>query len=693
MAPSSPTNGTELIPDASPDDPRQDATAERKRQQLEHVLAHTTEGIIIINHEGTVAYANAAAGRFFGRAPEQLIGEMIGRPSAEAAAQELQLYTPEEVRTVEMDSRPIEWEDEQGWLVNLHDVTDRKRSETELRQAAIFFEEAHEGVMITDAQKRIVTVNRAFTQITGYSADEAQGRTPRLLSSGLHDHAFYRAMWHAIRTRGQWSGEIWNRRRDGVTYPQLLTIREIRDRAGYLTHYIGVFSDLSRLKAYQNQLEQLAHTDPLTGLPNRLLFQDRVGQALRSVDSESPTVAVFIIDLNDFKSINDSLGHAAGDEVLARVADRLGSIEVPGWGMPEAYTVARLGGDEFGVLIPDLADPRDAGDLAAHFARAIEVPVPVGDHNIPLSAHMGMSVYPDQATTEAELMQQADSAMYQAKREGLGQRFFSEELTEQARERLELGTELRRALERDELQLHYQLQIDLLSGRWIGIEALARWPHPERGWISPGQFIPLAERVGLIGTLGHWVLEQACRQAQAWREQGLEVGRMSVNVSAPQLARGDLPEQVDAILARTGLPPEGLALEITESVLMEQEQYVAEQLQALRARGIAIALDDFGTGYSSLSYLKEFPVDELKIDRSFVDGLPHDEQVLKINRAIIALGESLRFTVIAEGIETPSQQQLLIREGCNRAQGFLYARPLAAEEAEHALRAGTPFGA
>ena len=651
------------------------AQALREREnQLDYLLANTTEGILVVDPQGTIVYANATAGELFNRSPGDLLGGSFGFPVTATHPQEIELRTPEkETRTVEMRVREVHWEGATARLLNLHDITERKRVEMELRRAAIVFEEAHEGILITGADAQIVAVNRAFTEITGYSEAEILGHNPRVLSSGYHDASFYAAMWEAIEQRGYWSGEIWNRRRDGTAFAALVTIREVRDEAGYRTHFLAVFSDISRVKEYQQQLERMMHMDPLTGLPNRLLFHDRLDQALVSSQRGGRPLAVLSLDINDFGTINDSLGHSVGDQILELLGERLqGAID-------EEDTVARLGGDEFGVLAPQLQNLEDAVTLAERILAGTDAPFVVEGQEIPVTTRIGLSVYPDQASTGAELIQQADTAMYQAKREGITYRFFSEELTEQARERVQLAAELRQALAQGQIVAHYQPQVDLASGRWLGLEALARWHHPEHGWISPGRFIPVAERTGLIVRLGESVLEQACAQARAWLEDGYALERMAVNIAAPQLGEADFVERVCATLERTGLGAEHLELEITESLLVDPDEGAVSKLQRLREIGITVAIDDFGTGYSALSYLKDLPVDRLKIDRSFVDGLPDDPHVSAISRAITALGNSLGFVVIAEGIETEAQHAALLEEGCDQGQGFLFGRPLAPE--------------
>ncbi|MCG5538654.1 EAL domain-containing protein [Halorhodospira sp. 9622] len=657
-----------------------ESRAREREHQLDRVLSNTAEGILVVDDHGRIVYANATAGTLTGHPPAELIGQVFGFPVATGAPQEIELRTGEGgSRIVEMRARTMRWEGDPAFVLNLHDVTERKRVERELRQAAIVFEEAREGVIITDAEATIVAVNRAFTRITGYEEDQALGRNPRFLASGFHSQAFYEAMWEAIRSHGYWTGEIWNRRNDGTTFAELATIRELRDESGHPTHYIGVFSDISRIKEYQSQLERVMHLDPLTELPNRLLFQDRLEQALRQHQRQrrrggDSTVAVLIVDLSDFRAVNDSLGHAIGDRTLRIIGERLDAA------VGDSATVARLSGDEFGVLLPQLVSTDDAAGTAERLIAAAEAPLEIEGHQIPITLRVGLSTFPDQAQGASVLLEQADAAMYEAKSEGVGYRFFSEELTERARERIELGAELRQALASDALDLHFQPQADLASGQWIGLEALLRWPHPERGPISPARFIPVAEHAGLMGQLGAWVLRRACRQYQALLRNGRDWGRLAVNITAPELADPGFVGRVLSTLDETGLPPDRLELEITESLLVNTDTRVIARLDELRRHGVRVAVDDFGTGYSALSYLKDLPVDRLKIDRSFVDNVDQPSRGATITRAILALGHSLELEVIAEGIETVAQRDALLEAGCLQGQGYLLARPAPLEQ-------------
>ncbi len=647
-----------------------------REEQLQQVFLSMTEGVLVVDDAGSVQYANPAVAELFARSAEALRGEALGLPIGGPDAQEIELHPARGLpRTVEMRVRPIHWGGNQAHLVNLRDITERKRVESELRRAAIVFEEAREGILVTDADQRIVAVNPAFTEMTGYPESEVLDRTPRILRSGLHDEAFYQSMWQSLHERGFWTGEVWNRCRDGTTFASLANIRAVVDGDGRITHYLSVLADISRIKEYQSQLERILHSDPLTGLPNRLLFHDRLEQALLATVQHTGLLAVLSLDLNDLKTINFSLGHHVGDAILQQFGQRLSRTLRP------EDTVARLGGDEFGILMPGVSDANEVTTILEQLRHEFDQPFRIGDRGIPMSASIGVSLFPQQQGEAGELFQQANAAMHEAKREGVAYRFFSEELTAQARERVQLGSDLREALKENALTVHFQPQVDLERRTWIGCEALIRWHHPCQGWIPPDRFIPVAERIGLIIPLGDWVLEQACQQGRAWLDAGYEIGRIGVNFAAPEIAAPDLEAKILAILARTGLPAERLEVEITESLLVDPDAVVVERLQRLRRHGITVAIDDFGTGYSALSYLRDLPVDRLKIDRSFIDPLPlpEDERVRTITGAIVHLGANLGFDVIAEGIETAAQSRTLRAMGCQQGQGYHYARPAPAD--------------
>ena len=583
-----------------------------------------------------------------------------------------------DIRLCELSAQLIAIGDEPCLLSIARDVTERQAMQLKLQQAATVFESTAEGVMITDTEQRIIAVNRAFSEITGYSEVEALGKTPSLLASGQHDSAFYSAMWFQLEKHGHWQGEIWNRRKNGETYPEWLTISAVRDKTRKITHFVGVFADISSLKQAQARLDHQAHHDPLTGLPNRMLFETRLRTALEDARADDRQGAVLFIDLDRFKHINDSLGHPVGDQLLSSIATRLKEQ------LRDIDTVARLGGDEFIILLPGLHQASDAELVAQKLLNCFNRPFTVEDNDLFISASIGISLYPDDGLDVATLVKNADAAMYHSKAKGRNRvELYTRNLTFQATERMAMEQELRRAIERDELCLYYQPKLCLRTRQLVGAEALIRWPHPVFGEIPPDRFIPMAEETGLILTLGDWVLEQACRQMQQWQSQHATFGPLSVNLAGAQLRQPLLFERIAQLLEDHHLAPHLLQLEITEGFIMNQAEEALAILHQLKALGVQLAIDDFGTGYSSLSYLKRLPLDILKIDQSFVRGLPDDPNDAAITRAIIALGRSMQLTVIAEGVETKAQELFLATEGCEQIQGFVISRPLPADAFAH----------
>ncbi|MBM7062242.1 EAL domain-containing protein [Pseudomonas sp. UL073] len=592
-------------------------------------------------------------------------------------------------RLCELSVQSILIGDEACMLTIARDITERQVMQEKLQQAATVFESTAEGVLITDTRQRITAVNRAFSEITGYSEAEALGQSPRLLASGQHDSAFYAAMWHQLADQGHWQGEIWNRRKSGELYPEWLTINAVHDPAGVITHFVGVFADISILKHAQARLDYQAHHDPLTGLPNRLLFESRLLAALNDAQADDRQGAVLFLDLDRFKHINDSLGHPVGDTLLKSIALRLRDQ------LRDIDTVARQGGDEFIILLPGLHQLDDAEHVAAKLLSCFDTAFQADDHEFFISASIGISLFPADGKDVATLVKNADAAMYRAKAKGRNRvELYTRDLTFQATERMALEHELRRALERNELSLHYQPKLALDSRRLTGAEALIRWQHPVLGDIPPDRFIPLAEENGLILPLGDWVLQEACRQMSVWHKQHAPFGPLSVNLAGAQLRQPLLAKRIAGLLDELQLPPQLLQLEITEGFIMSQTEEALAILHELKALKLELAIDDFGTGYSSLSYLKRLPLDTLKIDKSFVSGLPDDPHDAAIVRAIIALARSMQLTVIAEGVETQAQEDFLTREGCGQIQGFILSQALPAEQfSQHFLSPRHAIGA
>jgi diguanylate cyclase (GGDEF)-like protein/PAS domain S-box-containing protein len=554
------------------------------------------------------------------------------------------------------------------------------RASEALRQAAAVFENTRDGVLITDMTPSIVAINRAYTEITGYSQDDVLGHSPSVLKSGRHDRAFYQALWASVKETGHWQGEIWNRRKTGEIYPQSLSISTVHDEQGVARHYVGVFTDLSQIRQSEERLERLAHYDPLTGLPNRLLMQSRLKRAIEVAERHQQRVAVMYIDLDRFKNVNDSLGHTAGDALLVAIAQRLRNH------LPEGDTLARLGGDEFLRISETLQQPEQAASLAQTLIEQMTRSFTLaGGHEVFVGLSIGISLYPDDASTVAGLLQHAELAMYRAKQMGGNTcQFHIEALTAAASGRLALETRLRHALDRDEFVLHYQPVVDVISGQTVGVEALVRWQPPGEALVPPGEFISLAEQTGLIVPLGAWVLRTACRQARAWLDAGHPL-TLAVNLSGRQFKSVDVVELVRSALEDSRLPAAQLELELTESVLMDQVQASVATLDALKALGVRLSIDDFGTGYSSLAYLKRFPISTLKIDQGFVRGLPDDANDQVIAATIIAMAHSLGMDVIAEGVETQAQLDFLRSHGCEHYQGYLKSSPLPVAALEQLL--------
>jgi len=552
------------------------------------------------------------------------------------------------------------------------DITERKKAELELRQAATVFKNTQEGVMITDAEARILSVNNAFTLITGYTEEEVRGKRPDLLRSSRHSDDFFNDIDVSLRTSGFWQGELWNRRKNGDLYPQLTTINVVPNDRDEVAHYVTVFTDVSTIRASQQRLEFLARHDPLTHLPNRPMLFSRLEGAMLSAQRNRGLCALLLIDLDRFKDVNDSFGHLIGDSLLQQVAQRLKTRQ------RDNEMLARLGGDEFALWLEEIARPEDAGRIASDIIALLETPwfLP-NDAEVRMGGSVGIALYPGPASTPEELLQQADAAMYRAKKEGRARyQFFSSDLTENARRRIAMESQLRHAIDNGEMKLHFQPQIDSGSGRIVGAEALVRWHPPKGGLIAPDHFVPLAEETGLILALGRWVLRETCRIGRGWIDAGHSPHKLAVNVSARQLHNPGFAEEVLAILAETGFPAERLEIEMTESSLMPGQDEIVPQLQKLRSRGIQIAIDDFGTGYSSLAYLKRFPLDVLKIDRSFVENLAQRKDDREIITAIIQMGHTLGFRVVAEGVETVEQLAYLKEKGCDIYQGDLFSSPL-----------------
>jgi diguanylate cyclase (GGDEF)-like protein/PAS domain S-box-containing protein len=549
------------------------------------------------------------------------------------------------------------------------DASCRLAAEAQRRLAERIISRSSEGIMVTDAEGAIVDVNAAFEKITGYARADALGRDPTFLSSGRQDSEFYRQLWQTVRDTGCWQGELSNRRSNGEVYPAWLSLSTICDDAGCVAHYVGTFSDVSEAKAREASIQHMAHHDCLTGLPNRFLLTDRFKQVAAAAQRNDTRFALLFVDLDRFKNVNDTLGHVAGDQLLRGVAGRLQAM------VRSTDTISRQGGDEFIVLLGEIDAPEAAAQVASNLLQVLGEPFVLGGHQVTVTPSIGIAVAPEDGCDLDSLMKHADRAMYDAKKQGRNNyQFFRREMNARSLELLLMENDLRQALRKGEFELHYQPQFATASRQLVGVEALLRWRHPERGLVPPAEFLPMAEETGLIVAIGQWVLANACRQAANWRAHGWPELRMSVNLSAVQFRRRDVGAQVREALATSGLPAPALELEVTESMLMSDAEGTATTLDKLSAIGVLLAIDDFGTGYSSLAHLRRFPVDALKVDPAFVRTLG-DADGDAVCSAIVGLAHSLHLEVVAEGVETPAQYDWLTAAGCQYVQGYYTGRP------------------
>ncbi|MEI7612993.1 MAG: EAL domain-containing protein [Betaproteobacteria bacterium] len=673
------------------------------------------EGLAVISPDGRIVFANRAAEEFMGCAEGGLLGLRVEDVRLERLRDDgtlcplsdypsaLTLREGHEVRDavlgfrrpdgmmrwMQVNTSPLRTgtDDNFGVVVTLSDVTERRRTEEQLRLAFEAIRCSGEGIVVTDADQHIISVNPAFEAVTGYSAAEIAGKTPDVVASMRHDARFYAEIHAALQDTGHWQGEVWNQRKNGEVFPEWLGVSVVRENDGRPKYYVYIFSDMTERKEAQQRIEMLAHHDPLTGLPNRLLLRDRADQAKAQASRMNSRVGLMFLDLDRFKTINDSLGHPVGDALLKEVVERLKSC------VRESDTISRQGGDEFIILLNDVRDSEAVSRVAEKIHQRMAEPMLLENHLLNSSFSIGIALYPDDGEDFDILLQKADTAMYHAKEAGRnGHRFFTEEMNQKVVEHLRMETQLRRALEKGEFVLHYQPQIDLHDGRIVGVEALLRWNSPEEGLVSPGKFIPVAEDSGLIVPIGAWVLNEACRQAAAWQESGLPPFVVAVNLSAVQFKRMDLINTVINALVLSELDSEWLELELTESILIQDAEVTLDSVQRLKALGVKLSVDDFGTGYSSLAYLKRFAVDKLKIDHSFVRDLVSDPDDAAIVRAIIQMAHSLKLKTIAEGVESEDLANLLRVFHCDEIQGYWVAKPMPAHELEIFVRTHGSLG-
>ncbi len=575
-----------------------------------------------------------------------------------------------------ISARRLRYQERDAMLTTFTPINGLKLMEQRLELWAKVFEASSESIMITDAQRRIVSVNRAFCRASGYETAEVIGRRPGLLRSDRHPDEFIDEIWRLASLRGTWQGELWLQRKDGEAILLRAVVNVVRDGHGEITHFIAVAHDISEHKANEQRINHLAHHDALTDLPNRALCIERLRLSMQQADRQQSRVGVLFIDLDRFKNINDSLGHHIGDGLLRSIAQRLLSAVRLG------DTVSRQGGDEFVVILNGVADHDEILHVVDHrLIPLIGQPHEVDGAELHVSCSVGIAVYPDDGDQIDALMRHADAAMYQAKSAGRNNaQFFTAQMARHANERMCIENDLRYAVERGELRLHYQPRVDCRSGRLLGCEALLRWQHPQRGLVAPARFIPIAEESGLIVPIGAWIIDEACRQLAAWRDLGVGEVAVSINLSAAQLRDRDLVATLSAALAKRRIRPRHIELELTESLLMEHAGTTIELLRELKALGVALSVDDFGTGYSSLNYLHRFPIDKLKIDQTFVADMLEDPNDLAITRAIIGLGHTLGLKVVAEGVEHVDEARMLAAAGCDELQGYLFSRPLAADD-------------
>ncbi|MEO5365665.1 MAG: EAL domain-containing protein [Magnetococcus sp. WYHC-3] len=704
---------------------------QERERRIATIMDTAHDGIIIFDQAGNIQSCNPAAACLLGYEasalpgrglhtlwpPENQEGAQVPIPPGSLAwfpgggAREVELCRADGSRmALELSLSAFEVNGQRQFTMLLHDIRERKQAEAALRQAnevleqhvaertcelreantrllaemaerqraeernrltAKVFENTSEAIVITRPNGVIVEVNNAFCTITGFSREEVIGETPRIGKSGVHDDSYYRKMWRDITETGAWSGEIWDRRKNGALFPKWLTINAVNDESGKISHFVGIFKDITEVKATEKRLERLAYYDGLTGLPNRALFRDRLEHEIQVARRQGTRLATLFLDLDRFKHVNDTLGHAAGDELLRIVAQRLvGCVR-------EADTVARLGGDEFTVILTNVEQNGGVVRVCRNILEEIPRTMRISGSDVAVGTSIGVGIFPEDGEDFETLTKNADAAMYQSKTSGRNMfSFFTPEMNASIARKLAMETRLRQAVERDEFVLYYQPKVDFSNARIVGMEALVRWQDPQRGVISPAEFIPLAEETRLIVPLGRMILEKVCRSMKTWVDAGYADLKVAINLSPVQLRQDDLLADIERILAETGLAADRLEVEITENMMVDRMDEAVVLLNRLRRMGIHITMDDFGVGYASLSYLKRLPIDTLKIDRSFVEELVSDEDDAAIVAAIISLARSLDLTVVAEGVETREQAEFLRRQGCDQLQGYLCSQPL-----------------
>lgn len=675
---------------------------DEKLYLYQSLVEHSADPIAILNPNGDfrLVYANRAACQHFGTTLEHLQTTHVwdwdlGYDQAKLRHfwqslksrknmlfQSTHRKATGETVPVEVSASYLRHDEQELFVAYFRDITRRKEIEESMKLASLVYQSSSEAMAVTDPIGNILDINPAFTEVTGYTSEEVIGRNANILNSGRQDKAFYQAMWHSINTTGTWQGEIWNKRKNGEIYAEWLTINTIYDENGLPYRRVELFSDITKRKENEQIIWHQANFDPLTGLPNRNMFQDRLDQEIKKAKRTGQPLALMFLDLDHFKDINDTLGHAMGDELLKETAHRVASC------VRASDTVARLGGDEFTVILAELEDTGGIARISQSILEKLAEPFHLGDNVVYVTVSIGLTFYPEDAEDIDALLKSADQAMYAAKSEGRNRyNYFTASMQEAAQTRLRLVTDMRTALAEKQFQLHYQPIVELASGEIHKAEALIRWQHPVRGLISPVQFIPVAEETGLINEIGDWVFYEAARQTAKWRQAFGENFQVSINKSPVQFQHGGTtPSSWGDYLQQLGMPGENIVVEITEGLLLDVSPAVSNQLLELGEAGIQFAIDDFGTGYSSLAYLKRFDIDYVKIDRSFVRNMASNANDVVLCEAIIVMAHKLGMQVIAEGVETPEQRDLLLSVGCDYAQGFLFSKPVTVEEFEQLLR-------
>jgi diguanylate cyclase (GGDEF)-like protein/PAS domain S-box-containing protein len=665
---------------------------DQAKEKYRNILQHANEAIITFNEKLEVETFNPASLYLFGYSEQELLG--ISLEKLVPGFHQIRL---DQKRTITQQNEqlifgcqknglffPVEitigepfYNEQKTWMTIIRDITERKKTEQGLRLMSRIFEDSHDAIMVTDTNASIIDINASFTSITGFSKEDVIGKNPRLMKSDVHPPSFYTAMWAKLKESGKWSGEIWDKRKNGEVYPKWLSISAVKNDAGQVSHFVGIFADITSRKEAENRLKQLAHYDPLTGLPNRTLFMEKLNWAIDWANREQRQVVLFFLDLDRFKIVNDTMGHQVGDQLLIEVANRLRGC------VRKVDIVSRLAGDEFTIVLTNIEHISDVADIAQKVLDAFNKPVRLNDHDFFITTSIGITTYPDDGNDTDKLLKNADTAMYHAKSMGKNiYQFYSDFMNQKVHDELELELNLRKALDDNEFVLFYQPQIEINSGKIVGAEVLIRWKHPKLGFISPAKFIPYAERNDLILPIGYWVLRTACRQYVEWQRQGVQPFKISVNYSGVQLKQRGQIDLMANILKETGMNPENLKLELTESVVMEDAENTIKTLHEFKNMGISFSIDDFGTGYSSLSYLKRFPIDTLKIDKSFVEDIATDSDDDAIASTIIAMAHNLRLSVVAEGVETKEQLDILQAKGCDQVQDYYFCHPIAQGEFE-----------